>query len=82
MNPNKTYIANPKKIKRKWHLIDAKDKILGRVATSAEAILSGKHKYIFTHFIDCGDYVVIVNEASIRVRGKKMKEKMYKSYSG
>ena len=82
MNTNKTYIASPKKIKRKWYLIDAKDKILGRIATCAASILRGKHKSIFTPFIDCGDYVVIVNAKDIRVSGKKMQEKFYKRYSG
>lgn len=78
----KTYVANPQKIKRKWFLIDAKGKVLGRIATSAARILRGKHKAIFTPFVDCGDYVVIVNARDIRVTGKKMQEKMYKRYSG
>ncbi len=82
MNTNKTYVASPKKIKRKWYLIDAKDKILGRIATCAASILRGKHKTIFTPFMDCGDYVVIVNAKDIRVSGKKMQEKLYKRYSG
>jgi len=79
---NKTYLANPKKIKRNWYLIDAKGKILGRIATCAARILRGKHKPIFTPHIDCGDYVVIVNARDVRVTGRKMKEKMYKRYSG
>lgn len=78
----KTFVANPKKIKRKWYLIDAKDKVLGRIATGAARILRGKHKAIFTPHIDCGDYVVIINAKEIRVTGKKMKEKLYKRYSG
>ena len=78
----KTFVANPKKIKRKWYLIDAKDKVLGRIATGAARILRGKHKTIFTPHIDCGDYVVIINAKDIRVSGKKMKEKLYKRYSG
>ena len=79
---NKTFIANPKKIKRKWYLIDAKGKILGRIATQAARILRGKHKSIFTPHIDCGDHVVIVNARDIKVTGRKMKEKLYKRYSG
>ncbi len=78
----KTFVANPKKIKRKWHLIDAKDKVLGRIATGAAGILRGKHKAIFTPHVDCGDYVVIINAKDIRVTGKKMKDKLYKRYSG
>jgi len=79
---NKTFVANPKKVKRRWYLIDAKGKILGRIATHAATILRGKHKSIFTPFVDCGDYVVIVNAKDIRVSGNKMKEKLYKHYSG
>lgn len=79
---NKTYIANPKKIKRKWFLIDAKGKILGRIATRVATILRGKHKPIFTPHVDCGDYVIIINAKDIRVSGKKMKQKLYKRYSG
>lgn len=79
---NKTFIANPKKIKRKWYLIDAKGKILGRIATQAARILRGKHKSIFTPHIDCGDHIVIINARDIKVTGRKMKEKLYKRYSG
>ena len=78
----KTFVANPKKIKRKWHLIDAKDKVLGRIATEVARILRGKHKAIFTPHVDCGDYVVIINAKDIRVTGKKMEDKLYKRYSG
>lgn len=79
---NKTFVANPKNIKRKWHLIDAKGKILGRIATQAATILRGKHKPIFTPHVDCGDHVVVINAKEIMVSGKKMKEKLYKRYSG
>ena len=78
----KTYIASTKEIKRKWYLIDARDKILGRIATGAATILRGKHKTIFTPHLDCGDYVVIINAKDIRVTGRKMKQKVYKRYSG
>ena len=78
----KTFIANPKKIQRKWYLIDAKGKILGRLATRVATILRGKHKAIFTPHVDCGDYVVIINAKEIRVTGRKMEEKLYKRYSG
>ncbi len=81
-NMNKTFVANPKKIKRKWYLLDAKGKILGRIATEAARILRGKHKPIFTPHIDCGDYVVIINAKDIRVSGRKMDQKLYKRYSG
>ena len=79
---NKTFIANPKKIKRKWFLIDAKGKILGRIATRVATILRGKHKPIFTPHVDCGDYVIIINAKDVAVTGRKMKQKLYKRYSG
>ena len=79
---NKTFIANPKKIKREWYLIDAKGKILGRVATQVAGLLLGKHKSVFTPHLDCGDYVVIINAKDIRVSGRKMEDKLYKRYSG
>lgn len=79
---NKTFVANSKKIKRIWYLIDAKDKILGRIATQVARILRGKHKAIFTPYMDCGDYVIVINAKDIRVSGRKMKEKLYKRYSG
>lgn len=79
---NKTFVANPKEIKRKWLLIDAKGKILGRIATQAARILRGKHKAIFTPHLDCGDFVVIINAKDVRVTGRKMEQKLYKRYSG
>jgi large subunit ribosomal protein L13 len=78
----KTSVVNPKKIKRIWYLLDVKGKILGRIATVVASILRGKHKPIFTPHIDCGDYVVIINARDIRVTGRKMKDKLYKRYSG
>ena len=78
----KTIFINPMKVKRKWYLIDAKGKILGRIATTAARILRGKHKPIFSPHVDCGDYVVIVNAKEIKVSGRKMKEKLYNYYSG
>ena len=79
---NRTYIANAKKIKRKWFLVDAKGKILGRIATTVARVLRGKHKSIFTPHVDCGDYVVIINAKEVMVTGNKMKDKLYKRYSG
>ncbi len=79
---SKTYIPDPKKIKRIWRLIDAKDRILGRIATRAATILRGKHKSEFTPHLDCGDGVVIINAKDVRVSGRKMKQKLYKRYSG
>lgn len=74
----------PKKseIKRKWHLLDANDKILGKVATRAAVLLRGKHKPIFTPHIDTGDGVVVINASKVKVTGRKMQDKVYMRYSG
>lgn len=82
MNTGKTYIPDVKKIERKFYIIDAADKILGRVATKAATILRGKHKPIFTPHLDTGDTIIVINASKIKVTGNKMKEKIYLSYSG
>ena len=66
----------------KWFLIDAKDQVLGRVATRAAALLRGKHKVHFVKHMDMGDHVIIVNADKIRVTGKKMDDKIYYTHSG
>jgi len=78
----KTYVAKKEDIKRQWFLVDAKDKILGRLASKVAVILRGKHKAIFTPHVDTGDGVVIINAAKIRVSGRKLKQKSYGRYSG
>ena len=78
----KTYIPKPQDIKKRTYLIDAKDKILGRVAAKAASILRGKHKTIFTPHIDCGDQVIIINAREIKVTGNKLQDKIYERYSG
>jgi large subunit ribosomal protein L13 len=79
---NKTYVAKKEDIKRKWYLVDAKDKILGRMATKVASVLRGKHKPIFSPHLDCGDGVVIINASKIKVTGRKLKQKVYRRYSG
>ena len=79
---NKTYIAKPEDIKRACYVIDAKDKILGHIATKAATILRGKHKRIYTPHMDTGDSVVIINADKFRVTGKKMTDKVYLRYTG
>lgn len=69
-------------IKRTWHLIDAKDQILGRLASKIAPLLIGKYKSYFVKNLDCGDYVVVINALEIKVTGKKETEKKYTSYSG
>lgn len=69
-------------IKREWHLIDAKDKVLGRTATKIAEILIGKPKAYFTRHLDVGDYVIVTNAADVKVTGNKVEKKEYTRYSG
>jgi large subunit ribosomal protein L13 len=78
----KTFTATPATIKRDWCLVDAQDKVLGRVATEIARRLRGKHKPEYTPHIDTGDYVIVVNAAKIHVTGAKAKDKLYYSHSG
>lgn len=78
----KTYTAKKEDIKKIWYLVDAKDKVLGRVAVKVAAILRGKHKAIFTPHVDTGDGVVVINAAKVRLTGRKTKQKVYQRYSG
>ncbi len=71
----------PKEIKRKWHLLDAKDKVLGRLSTEAAMHLMGKNKGYFTPYLDTGDYVVIINAKDIRLTAKKETQKKYWRHS-
>ena len=75
-------MPKPTEVEKKYYLIDAKDKILGKVATKAATILRGKHKPVYTPHIDTGDYVIIINADKVRVTGKKMQQKVYQRYSG
>jgi len=67
---------------KKWYLVDASDKILGRLATRIAMILMGKNKPMYTPFLDTGDFVVVVNAEKIKVTGKKLTDKVYYAYSG
>ena len=78
----KTYMAKTSEVQRKCYLIDAKDKVLGRVATKVATILRGKHKPTYTPHVDTGDVVIIINAEKIRVTGNKLENKMYQRYSG
>lgn len=77
-----TYIAKTADIQRKWLVIDATDKALGRLASEIASILKGKKKPIYTPFIDTGDYVIVVNAEKIAVTGKKLTDKIYRRHSG
>ena len=78
----RTYVPKKEDIVRKWYVVDAKDKILGRVACKVASILRGKHKAIFTPHLDTGDAVIVINAAKVKVTGRKMKQKVYRRYSG
>jgi len=78
----KTYIPKKEELKRAWYIIDAKDKILGRVATKAAVLLRGKHKPFYTPHMECGDGVIIINAAKVRFTGRKLQEKIYRRFSG
>jgi large subunit ribosomal protein L13 len=78
----KTVSANKATVKKEWVLIDAKDQILGRLTSAAAKILRGKHKRNFTPHVDCGDYVIIINAAQIKLTGNKMTDKEYISHTG
>ena len=78
----KTYSTKASEIERQWHIIDASDKILGRLATQAARLLMGKHKPIFCRHLDVGDFVVVINAEKVRVTGNKAKQKLYYRHSG
>ncbi len=78
----KTFSAKAHEIKRDWYLVDAADKVLGRVAAELARRLRGKHKPEFTPHVDTGDYIVVVNAARLRVTGNKAQDKKYFRHSG
>jgi len=78
----KTFSAKAQDVERKWYVIDAKDKVLGRVAVEAANLLRGKLKPIFTPHVDTGDYVVIINAEKVVLTGNKETDKIYTHYTG
>ena len=78
----KTIMANSATVEKKWYIIDAEGKALGRVAAEAATLLRGKHKATFTPNVDCGDYVIILNSDKLVLTGKKEEQKYFKRYSG
>lgn len=78
----KTYMAKPSEVTRKWYVIDAKDKTLGRLASQVASILKGKHLPTYTPHVDTGDHVIIINAEKIRLTGKKLQDKKYYRHSG
>lgn len=78
----KTFMASPATIERKWYVVDAEGKTLGRLSSEIARVLRGKHKPIFTPHMDTGDYVIVVNAAKVKVTGKKLNQKIYYHHSG
>lgn len=78
----KTFIAKKETVQRDWYLIDAKDKILGRMASRIAMILQGKTKPIYTPHVDTGDFVIVINAEKIKLTGNKMDDKVYYTHSG
>jgi large subunit ribosomal protein L13 len=78
----KTFSAKPAEVEHEWFVIDATDKVLGRVASEVAHRLRGKHKAIYTPHVDTGDFIVIVNADKIRVTGNKAVDKVYYRHSG
>ena len=77
----KTFMPNPDKVERKWYVVDAEGKTLGRLASEVAKVLRGKNKPEFTPHVDTGDYVIIINAEKIAVTGKKLDQKMYYHHS-
>lgn len=78
----RTYSTKSSDIRREWRVIDASDKVLGRLATEVACLLRGKHKSIYVPHLDTGDYVIVVNAKKVRVTGRKAKQKVYYKHSG
>ncbi len=78
----KTFSAKPETVKRDWFVIDAEDKVLGRLATEIARRLRGKHKAEYTPHVDTGDYIVVINAEKVAVTGNKMKNKLYHHHTG
>ena len=77
-----TTLAKKETVERKWYVVDAADKPLGRVAVEVATLLRGKHKPTFTPNVDCGDYVIVVNAGKVVLTGKKLEKKMYQHHTG
>ena len=82
MNANSSFLLKPADVDRKWYVIDAAGKPLGRVAATVASILRGKHLPTFTPNVDCCDFVIVINAEKVEVTGKKRKEKIYKRHTG
>ena len=82
MVSQKTYMAKPGEVQAKWWLVDATDKVVGRLASDIATILMGKHRPVYTPHVDTGDFVVVINAAKVVFTGKKWEQKEYSWYTG
>lgn len=78
----RSYMAKPNEVERKWYVIDADGKTLGRLATEVATLLRGKHKPIYTPHVDTGDHIVIINCSKVVLTGKKLDQKMHRHHTG
>lgn len=78
----KSYVAKPQELERKWYVVDAEGKTLGRLASQIATILRGKHKPIYTPHVDTGDFVIVLNADKVELTGKKIDQKMYRWHTG
>ena len=78
----RTYVPTPTTIERRWHVIDAGEHVLGRIATVAATLLQGKHKPQYATFLDTGDFVIITNAGAVKLTGAKEDQKLYRHHSG
>ena len=78
----KSFVTKPAEVERRWYVVDAEGKTLGRLASQIAAILRGKHKPIYSPSVDCGDFVVVINAEKIVVTGQRMEQKKYYRHSG
>ena len=78
----KTYMAHPGEVEQKWYLVDASDKVFGRLASQVAAILRGKNKPEFTPNVDTGDFVIVINTDKLVLTGRKLDQKIYYKHSG
>jgi large subunit ribosomal protein L13 len=77
-----TYMARPLEVERKWYVVDAAGKTLGRLSTEVATLLRGKHKSMYTPHVDTGDFVIVINASQVALTGKKMAQKIYYRHSG
>jgi large subunit ribosomal protein L13 len=77
-----SFVPTAGSVLRQWHVIDAEDMVLGRISTQAARLLQGKHKPVYTPYIDTGDHVVVLNAAKVKLTGRKEEQKLYRYHSG